>query len=286
MNEFRKIEGKLTTITPLAIDSGNKIYRFEYWSDSGKIFVGDFEKLINALMDADWEKNYKKLLSLFRTISGKTFLDMLAAFGLADRKNEFIVKEIKKGNAENIDTEIEEFIAHPNGSVFIPGSSIKGAIMTALLKGKKLSGFEDNNNISIPDIELCKAKRTAYRVGRIGMKNHSEQANLNAIECIEVNDIDVQFGVRINLDMFIKTINDYNIQTLSKTMNISCVKNNIHLMQQLKMIESSFSPNCIVFQLGRYGGYFTKSCNRQKYLKTFPVASSYIPLGWVSVKLR
>lgn len=288
MNEFRKLTGKLTAITPIAIGSGNKIYPFEYWQEGDKISVGNFEKLINALMDAEWEKNYKKLLDLFADISRKTFLDMLKSFRLESRKSEFVVREIEKGSDESIETEIEEFIAHPNGNIFIPGSSIKGAIMTALLNGGALSGFDDSKNISVSDIEVAdktKISRTLYRISRLGMKNRGGKSNLNAVECVKAEDIDVQFGIRIDDREFIAKVNEFYLNAINKIVCIQPVKNNKEIIKWLERIKSFFSPNCMVFQLGHYGSNFTKSYS-ERPLKTFPATSSGIPLGWVCIKFQ
>ena len=165
---------KLTTHSPVSIGNGEAISPLgDYIWHKGKIFLIDKEKFESYLKQNNLINEYTKKVY---DISGKT-------------KNDFLKKEIFKGNfndyckKQTIDAYIQENaieiqqIVHNVGQPYIPGSSIKGAIKTALLynwlvfeeEGKKqlkaliyLSNKTYEQNKDLIE-ELCELKNEKHK---------------------------------------------------------------------------------------------------------------------------
>lgn len=330
----------LRTITPLMIGDGSKIYPFEYWTEGNTILVGDFNKLIDAL-SGDLEKNHQKIIEL---INQKTnFMDILTALGMEALKKGFFLKTIKSD--ERLSTEIESFISHPNGKHYIPGSSIKGAIMIAIISeevdDEKIrdvynkydtlprNTFGRKTNIFVSDGEKGSITAKVCRLNRIGMSvrrnnpyvpfHHKtvDKSQLGAAECIEGQ---FMFAIKSKLSKedLIRKVNNFYKNSISEIKKISAVQNNAELIGNLSIIENAFRDNHMVLQLGHYGNYFTKSYGvnikksdigrqdegliklrrmygfgkapgkygkfNEEFPKTFPLTSTNMPLGWVSIE--
>lgn len=115
-------------LTPLAINNGNEIKSFEIIREGGKSYILDFNKLFEnenfvdlvikspqILSDENTLKNAFKLLK----IDYKKYTKFVLNYPLEKRYN------------------IKEFIK-TTGKPFLPGSSLKGSIRTALIKGNNL----------------------------------------------------------------------------------------------------------------------------------------------------
>ncbi|OOC45560.1 type III-A CRISPR-associated RAMP protein Csm5 [Thermosipho sp. 1074] len=122
---------KIEILTPTVILSGDKIKSFEIIKDGNKAFVVDFDRLIRN------EENFMNFVINYPEILGdrNNFLNTLKRLNI-NYKN-YIKNEIKgyiKGN-----TEVSEFVKTA-GRPYIPGSSLKGAIRTFLIKGTQFQG--------------------------------------------------------------------------------------------------------------------------------------------------
>ncbi|MEM4330574.1 MAG: type III-A CRISPR-associated RAMP protein Csm5 [Candidatus Pacearchaeota archaeon] len=295
---------KLVSLTPLHIGEGNenKLYPFEYWKEENKLRIGDFEKFVDVILS---EKNYKnnleKLLKLFKenTRNGQrvlSFLEILRSFGLEEKKEEFVKGEISLSKEflnsfPVIKKEISLFIRH-NNSLYIPGSSRKGAIRSSLIQKilkkedsklnllyekkdkKEISeeienikfDFNDKYNISVNDIEMSNWRSNLSMIKRIGMGRRG--AKLNFIETIEIKEEDnifVDIKTKIDFKELKETINDFYLNAIKRILEMECVKRENEVYLSLKKIEEEMEKtkeNSFYLQVGYGGNYFTKSIGR------------------------
>lgn len=126
--------------TPIFIGSGNEIpkYGYVYIPKEKSIYVMNFNRLFRFLKEKDLLDQYEELM--LQGNNGKykcSLMEMLKA-------NRITEAEIKKCSSYSYTTEgnefdkkncqnIQEFVRDPCHMPYIPGSSLKGAIRTALL---------------------------------------------------------------------------------------------------------------------------------------------------------
>jgi len=293
---------KLTTLTPLHIGNGQKWYPFEYWQEKNSIWVGDFDRFSDYLLSKDdWEKSYTQLIGFIKSSIKNnriesSFWDILEKFGLADTTKITELKMAKKSlnynpSFKNLKKEIDQFVCHPNNSLFIPGSSIKGALRTVFLynlvqksldirgvynkdnaetdKLRHIYKYNDAENIHVADIEMGRFKSKVDVVKRIGMSakgmpRDKQEGNLNAVEVIDIAEEDlvyVNIRSKLSFSQIKKAADDFYLKSLGEIMEIESVKNDNALFVCLSDIQSEIvkESNSIFLQLGKYGDYFTKS---------------------------
>ena len=142
MKEVFEMKVKLKVLTPLHIGNGEKWLSFQFFLYNGKIYFFDFDALRNAfskvlqrekmesLLTYHWSENKDKgrnkdgdsILAKFLKNHGKS-----PAHIIQYAKYSLVCPSIKVGG------EVESFIKFGEKNVFIPGSSVKGAIRTAVL---------------------------------------------------------------------------------------------------------------------------------------------------------
>jgi CRISPR/Cas system CSM-associated protein Csm5 (group 7 of RAMP superfamily) len=212
-----------------------------------------------------------------------SFEQILKAVGKESEKEKFFLRKIINRTGEIINTQLEPFISHPNGNIFIPGSTIKGAIRTALMTdildnemikeiykilnkkkvkehlNKKLkTGLYDKNNVHIIDIELGNITTHLHRIKRLGMGTRS--ANLITTECIEKNiESSIEIRTMVDKKELIEKVNSFYLKNIEEIKKIDSVKNNPKLMEALETIKNKADENNMILQIGHYGDYFTKS---------------------------
>ncbi|RLI85850.1 MAG: type III-A CRISPR-associated RAMP protein Csm5 [Archaeoglobales archaeon] len=112
---------EIRTLTPVHVSSGNKLTRIDFIVRDGKVFVLDTPRLFEAL---EW----KDVMKLVDELSYRSLVDIAKEFGIdvVDFRLYYVKLTGSVGNEilEQIKTE---------GRSYIPGSSIKGAIRTAIL---------------------------------------------------------------------------------------------------------------------------------------------------------
>ena len=136
--QYAEIEMKVKA--PIFIGSGKEIpkYGYAYIQKENAIYVMNFKKLFNSLKKWNLLDQYEELM--LQGNNGKyrcSLMEMLKA-------NSITEAEIKKCSSYSYTTEgnefdkkncqnIQEFVRDPYHMPYIPGSSLKGAIRTALL---------------------------------------------------------------------------------------------------------------------------------------------------------
>ena len=162
MNDFYKVYDIVAEVkTPIFVGSGEKLLKKDYYVDEkeNKIYVVDVNKLI---------RRNNRILSLYEEYVkdiNKTFNEWIKDSSIRLYLNEEIIKKeltiytIDRGNADirggtkqintnrnNYNTtDIEKFIKNPYNEVYLPGSSIKGAIRLAMLSSSILNETDSKN---------------------------------------------------------------------------------------------------------------------------------------------
>ncbi|QTA38789.1 type III-A CRISPR-associated RAMP protein Csm5 [Thermosipho ferrireducens] len=126
--KIKKYKYELEIITPLAICSGEVIQSFEVIKDGNSAYVLDFQKLMSQ------EENFLNYLIEYPEIleSSEEIKKVLRFFNVDYSK--YIKHSLKGYLPRNL--RINEFVKTA-GRPYIPGSSLKGAIRTFLIKGTK-----------------------------------------------------------------------------------------------------------------------------------------------------
>lgn len=128
MNRPKRYKLTITTLTPLHIGTGQKLLRnYDYVTQNGKTFVVNDEALAGALYD----RNFKQRIG----DSADVGLGLLYPNRQEYDENDPIFRYVMKGEPKSTKSgsEIQEQIKNPWDRPYIPGSSLKGAIRTALL---------------------------------------------------------------------------------------------------------------------------------------------------------
>lgn len=146
-NEYRHYTMRLTTLAPVFIGDGKKLTKKEYiLKDTGKeiiVMIPDIKKLYQFLKRSKKEQIFSEFLK--NPVQGdlRRWLEETAGiaiqpfvqyrFEIAKIPNVGSQKNNKKQGSENELKDIATFIKDSFGQPYIPGSSIKGMIRTALL---------------------------------------------------------------------------------------------------------------------------------------------------------
>lgn len=272
---MKKYDFLVETLTPLHIGSGENIIKMEYFLENNTFYICDFYKILEFLSNnIDIEKNFDRIINKDKLEDiFKEFEKDLKEKGIDihSKKWDFVIRKIK-GYPNYV--EIKEFIKHSNNKLYIPSSSIKGAIVNSI--DKKLSG------IIFRDIEGDFQSRL-IRYERIGAK-----MKLINYECIEVNKKDnIIFSIisqdNLNISEFIKNVNKFYLDRLKRI--IERFKNHTEVVLNLKEIEKQFKDDSsMIIQLGFGGGYYLKSRFINKNVKTLAVFENKHP-GWIKFSL-
>lgn len=169
---------KLQTLTPVHIGSGEILKEnFDYIKDNRFVYILDSKKLFNLLK----QKNFSIAQWTNALISGniKTIIDRYLSNISSD--NYCIRKiQIQPNQREIVRPGLREQIYDGFGKPYIPGSSIKGAIRTALLSCI-LEDIDDLDNfIKVENINDDKI------IEEVFVKRDKEECNL--MQCLKVND--------------------------------------------------------------------------------------------------
>ena len=166
----------LTTLSPIFINSGEVINKssYVYNSNNGVVSIVDNKKLISVL-----EKNNKfnsflgkciygdfNLTDFFKKENMKNYLNLdIFNYSLKTYSN-IVTQEVKRNN-EIYDklNDINAFMKSSNGLPYIPGSSIKGAIRTAIIYGEILNNKNDYYSIFNKFLKTEPNSKEARKIG-------------------------------------------------------------------------------------------------------------------------
>lgn len=175
-------ESKLIQLTSPILHIGSEVSRlnhFEYVQTSKRVYLPDREALAKAL-------NQKgKLQEYIRRIEDREEITSLLQYAFGDDwqtekfDNELIFPEIAVSHkwTENPVTDLRPMIRNGMGQLYIPGSSIKGAIRTAiayhLLKHENKYQLPESASLSVIEIKLRE------KLGRGELANKQKQNKLD-----------------------------------------------------------------------------------------------------------
>lgn len=169
MKNMKVYKMSLTTLSPIFIGSGEVLNKSSYFSSDKEVNVIDEEKLIKALYSR--RGLFEEFISDCSSgnFSLTTFLDDrlphykkmdIAKYKLISHSN-ILTNNIFKGRVVKKLNDINVFIKSSEGKPYIPGSSIKGAIRTALIaseirknKDRYINYFNSKKNLKeLKDLE-------------------------------------------------------------------------------------------------------------------------------------
>jgi len=122
---------KLRVISPLHIGNGNELTPVDIYPGDGVVYVLDTKKLTAELLERSVE--LEEILQLLKNPPGDAYIwkEYLEEFGL--NPGEYSLYTLKVyGETGKTSMQIKEFIKQ-NGVPYIPGSSVKGAVRTAVI---------------------------------------------------------------------------------------------------------------------------------------------------------
>ena len=122
----------VTTVGPVFIGSGNEIKKFEYVYDrkTGTVYIIDTLKLFELLMKKNDLERFEQHIAQNRSLT-----DYFERIGLMPQQYGLIAKYSYKAGEDPRNQNIKEFVKDAYGQPYIPGSSLKGAVRTAIMHG-------------------------------------------------------------------------------------------------------------------------------------------------------
>ncbi|MBU5688608.1 MAG: type III-A CRISPR-associated RAMP protein Csm5 [Candidatus Aenigmarchaeota archaeon] len=272
---MEKAEFSIENITPLHISSGNIAKPIEYFYEDGFIHVCDFNKIIDFIFkkEENIENVSRKIIDVIKR--NGLLEDILKEINLYDRRKEFVVYKIK-GPPEK--TQIKLFMRHGK-NLYIPGSSIKGAIRTSILfeklkdsknyllnfSEKDFNNYSEKYNFSVSDIE-GNFQSELLRINRLGMQQN-KASKLDSAEFINIRqDHKIKCSIVAVKNLTIKEIinftNQFYYQSLKRIIDMDSLKKYPKVIENLKIIMDIIKnreKDEMILQLGFGGNYFTKS---------------------------
>lgn len=190
IKNYKVYKMSLTTLSPVFIGSVEELNKSMYAYNNKEIMIIDERKLIKELLSK--KGLYENFLN--ECSSGDLNLTDFLKKNLYGYEDIDIYKykinsysDIKTGGKLN---NINAFIKSSNGKPYIPGSSIKGAIRTAIICGEIMNNKNKYNNI-FKDIIIGK---NIYNENDIvdNISNNFNTKNIfNKISISDTNDIDI-----------------------------------------------------------------------------------------------
>ncbi len=291
---------KLKTLTPLAITTGNKLFNnLDFFRDKNILYFINFDKLLSKLP----EEKLNILSSLLETDPKKL---NLKEFIKPEDITQITKYSINFNYLTNNNIDIKEIIEHTKNyvskegkviyGVYIPGSSIKGAIRTAIIysilkenftkykdiintknweskildeKDKKLLSY-----LKISDSNIIEASK-ALCVKNITLFNSSRKIN----EFMELIKENTEFEISVDID---NLINEHKFSedkklVIQKLKNFKLTlyefskdlieyekiyfkqKNQISVYKKYEQLENQNTPESPLIRIGRHTGKLSKT---------------------------
>lgn len=190
IKNYKVYKMSLTTLSPVFIGSGEELNKSMYVYNNKEIMIIDERKLIKELLSR--KGLYESFLN--ECSSGDLNLTNFLERHLNGYKNMDIYKykinsysDIKTGGKLN---NINSFIKSSNGKPYIPGSSIKGAIRTAIIYGEIMNDKNRYNNI-FKDIISGKNRYNENDIVGSISSNFNIKNIFDKISVSDTNDIDI-----------------------------------------------------------------------------------------------
>ena len=177
MNKFlERYKVRITTLAPVYIGSGSSLTKKEYVYDPNehKIFVLNFGKVFSEIKTGKAARELRKYFMNNSKDGLKDFLDKQDI----TIKSEWIETEYSVEEAESVFANsnykgISLFIKDAYGKPYIPGSSLKGALRTALLKYEIANNKEEFAHFTTEIPEMI--EKTEQRNVKKKLSSYSKQ---------------------------------------------------------------------------------------------------------------
>lgn len=295
---MKVVNAKLKTITPVHISSGETILNFEYFTDDEFVYVCNFAKLVNILDNNSLSKilNLIKRSETLK-ISFKAILQEVGIENrinefilykikyegqISGKIDRFIShpngkKYLPGSSLKGVFKTIIYYDEVKNKLVNIPYDVIKiRDIINKTLESKdsddkkeyKLRIDKKGYKLRIGDVELDNYSLSLGRMNRIGMRNPKGSAKLNSLELVEIPEASFKLyyeGFEIeklvkNSHEFYTSVLKYIEETVNNARGTDPSKYKVREnIKSLRKEMNNLKDNEIIVQLGKYGGYFTKS---------------------------
>ena len=179
VKNYKVYKMSLTTLSPIFIGSGETINKsgYLYNQNAGIINIVDERKLVNILRE---KKLFDSFLGscIYGDFNFRDFIKKNSAknYLKIDDITKYRVKTYSKistydkNNKETLN-DINTFIKSSNGKPYIPGSSIKGAIRTAIVYGEILKNKDKYINIFSELLKTEPGSKDANKLSRVIEKN-------------------------------------------------------------------------------------------------------------------
>jgi len=136
----REFKVRLETLSPIHVGSGERLSGLDYVVDDDVVYVVDFNRLLSALMERGLMERYLQFVS---TGGGQRLLSNflrdvgLFSGGFLSSVSVYTMRCSRRlGLAGH---EVKVFVRGPDGSLYLPGSSLKGSLRTAVILDKLLA---------------------------------------------------------------------------------------------------------------------------------------------------
>jgi len=198
--QIYKFKGE--TIFPLHIGSGEEWDALQYVIDGDYLYHYDISRIITKLKSSQ----QVKLMNIIENANAQSMLQLRQEiYNLFENDSELlkyclfkckVTDEIKIDYQKNVNSIVNQLLIKPfirsNDKLYIPGSSIKGAIRTAVFQSW-IDEEYNNLNYILGDIEKTDANKT-FQMQIINNKLQSEvgrytNAKNEAFRCIKVKDV-------------------------------------------------------------------------------------------------
>ncbi len=262
------------TITPLHITNGEKLgYNVDYLEKDGMFFKYDKRKISKYFAENDWF-DFSKEYSYFN------FIEIIeerkeqipeSLFEYSVNISSYALSQIRNEKAEG-QNYVQEFI-NSNGKFYIPGSSVKGAIATALnqeslgIKNNISQKFviQDSDFISDIFLQVEKTYKGRPPVQLLCLKPYSEFTLL------------VKKSNEFTKDFFIKKIREYYKKQLENSIAVIKLYKNAQftidpaeiysdlLEEYLNVLSTQIDKDETLINIGFGSGAYFKIINDSKY---------------------
>lgn len=290
---LKEYEVELETVGPLFIGSGRELNKKEYLLVNGKIMVMDIAKLFQFMsekglleeFEAFFLDNSKKDLFWFFKRNGVDFDEIADCIRYKIKQSD---TSLERGTTATV----MEFVKDPYGLPYIPGSSIKGMLRTALL-ADDIATHKD-----MYEAEKAKLNAAVQKGGKRNSLLRKETKNLETIsfnklgrnekrKADAVNDvlsgliISDSKPLEIN-DMVLCQRVEYHVDGLEKNLNVlrECIKPSTKVYFKLT-IDSSVCPyneEDIVSAINNFSAIYNDSF-RTRFSGVAPGSSDSVYLG-------
>lgn len=198
MEEYlKKYKVTITTKGPVYIGSGKNIGKKEYYIDNknNKIWIFDMKKFFEGISKLGLDKKYQDYL--FNKDS-KNLNSFVAENNIKNSLEKWVsykidFSDLVKGNNNEVrNKNINTFIKQRENENYIPGSSLKGAIRTALLTADLIENKEKYNDIREDEkVYECanKIEKICFNILEKDKDDKSNSTN-DIMSCIRVSDSD------------------------------------------------------------------------------------------------